>query len=300
MTTTLDSSPTRRAAAAPASVAAFTAATSPSTKAVTRPLPTFSQPANETFAAFNMASDASKSATSPFVSIMPNACFIPGFLLFDKLDLRGEVQPAGVGLVGIHVDVEQDVLVHAHTHPLERHGGRAAHPQLHVVAMLHAEVSRLRGVHVGVHGGANHAFLYLDHPAGSHDERAGSAVDIAREADRHVVQAQADGVGEGQFHLRPAADGDQNSEVRKQPAAWTDQRDGLFGGELAGLVERVVNGQLIALPEELVQVFAADVHVARGGVYDQGRGGGRTSETLGDDSPDDFFDGGSGDEWGGH
>src|ERR1035437_3457962 len=154
------SSPTRRAAAAPASTDDRTRPTSsPPTKARTRPPPPFSQPANETFAAFNMASDASKSATSPFVSIMPNACFIPGFLLFDKLDLRGEVQPAGVGLVGIHVDVEQDVLVHAHTHPLERHGGRAAHPQLHFVALLHAVVSRLRGGHVGVHGGANHAFL---------------------------------------------------------------------------------------------------------------------------------------------
>src|ERR1035438_8574236 len=213
MTTTLDSSPTRRAAAAPASVAAFTAATSPSTKAVTRPLPTFSQPANVTFAAFNMASDASKSATSPLVSIMPNACFIPGVLLFDKLNLLGEVQPAGVGLVGIHVNVEQDVLVHANAHALKRNGGQAGHPQLHFVAMFHAVVSRLGGVHVGVYGGANHAFLQLDHPARPHEERAGRAVDVARKADRHVIQAQADGVGESQLHLRSFADRAQNPEV---------------------------------------------------------------------------------------
>src|SRR5687767_8410263 len=42
ITCTLTSSPTRRAAAAPASVAAFTAATSPRTIAVTNPAPIFS------------------------------------------------------------------------------------------------------------------------------------------------------------------------------------------------------------------------------------------------------------------
>src|SRR6185436_6698217 len=42
ITCTLTSSPTRRAAAAPASVAAFTAATSPRTIAVTKPAPIFS------------------------------------------------------------------------------------------------------------------------------------------------------------------------------------------------------------------------------------------------------------------
>src|SRR5260370_2357838 len=41
ITWTLTSSPTRRAAAAPASVAAFTAATSPRTMAVTKPAPIF-------------------------------------------------------------------------------------------------------------------------------------------------------------------------------------------------------------------------------------------------------------------
>src|SRR4029078_484206 len=63
----------RPAAAAPASVAALTAATSPVTKAVTRPLPTLSQPMNCTFAAFIIASLASTKAIKPLVSIMPSA-----------------------------------------------------------------------------------------------------------------------------------------------------------------------------------------------------------------------------------
>src|SRR5262245_47904893 len=73
MTCTLTSSPTRRAAAAPASVAAFTAATSPRTIAVTKPPPIFSYPTRLTFAALTIASAASIIATNPFVSIIPSA-----------------------------------------------------------------------------------------------------------------------------------------------------------------------------------------------------------------------------------
>src|SRR5512132_3214689 len=50
MTWTQTSSPTLRAAAAPASVAAFTEPTSPRTIAVTSPASTFCQPTNTTFA----------------------------------------------------------------------------------------------------------------------------------------------------------------------------------------------------------------------------------------------------------
>jgi hypothetical protein len=77
----LTTSPMRDAASAPASVEAFTAATSPSTKAVTSPDPTDCQPVKVTFADFSIASVASNSATKPFVSIIPSACFIESSLL---------------------------------------------------------------------------------------------------------------------------------------------------------------------------------------------------------------------------
>src|SRR5206468_6786702 len=73
ITCTPMTSPTRPAAAAPASTAALTAATSPTTIAVTRPLPIFCQPIRVTFADFNMASLASINATRPLVSTMPRA-----------------------------------------------------------------------------------------------------------------------------------------------------------------------------------------------------------------------------------
>ena len=65
MTWTLTTSPIRLAAAAPASTAALTAATSPATKAVTRPLPILSQPTSSTLAALSIASLASTRATNP-------------------------------------------------------------------------------------------------------------------------------------------------------------------------------------------------------------------------------------------
>src|SRR5262247_3297805 len=73
ITCTLTNSPTRRAAAAPASVAALTAATSPRTIAVTNPAPIFSQPTSVTFAALTIASAASIIATRPLVSTIPSA-----------------------------------------------------------------------------------------------------------------------------------------------------------------------------------------------------------------------------------
>src|SRR3984885_14604830 len=73
MTCTEISSPTRRAAAAPASVAARTEATSPRTSTVTYPDPIFSHPTICTFAAFTIASAASIMATIPRVSIIPRA-----------------------------------------------------------------------------------------------------------------------------------------------------------------------------------------------------------------------------------
>ena len=66
-------SPTFFAAAAPASVAAFTAPTSPRTMTVTYPEPIFSYPMRCTLAAFTMASAASMAPTRPRVSMSPSA-----------------------------------------------------------------------------------------------------------------------------------------------------------------------------------------------------------------------------------
>ena len=70
------SSPTRRAAAAPASVAAFTAPTSPRTITVTYPAPMYSLPTSTTLAALTMASAASIEPIRPLVSTIPNASSI--------------------------------------------------------------------------------------------------------------------------------------------------------------------------------------------------------------------------------
>src|SRR6185295_1711265 len=73
ITWTLINSPTRRAAAAPASVAAFTAPTSPRTNTVTYPAPIYSLPSSCTLAALTIASAASTAPTKPFVSTIPSA-----------------------------------------------------------------------------------------------------------------------------------------------------------------------------------------------------------------------------------
>src|SRR5882724_1740758 len=73
MTWTDTTSPILPAAAAPASVAAFTAPTSPRTITVTRPPPICSRPISTTFAALTIASAASMAPTRPRVSTRPRA-----------------------------------------------------------------------------------------------------------------------------------------------------------------------------------------------------------------------------------
>ncbi len=67
-------SPNLHTSAAPASTAAFTAPTSPSTIIVVIPPVTFSFFISLTSAAFNIESAASIDAIKPFVSISPIAC----------------------------------------------------------------------------------------------------------------------------------------------------------------------------------------------------------------------------------
>ncbi len=76
MTWTETRSETISAAAPPASVAALTAPTSPSTKTAVRPPPTFDMFTNRTLAAFSAASRASMAPMRPTTSIMPSACFV--------------------------------------------------------------------------------------------------------------------------------------------------------------------------------------------------------------------------------
>src|SRR5690606_6356272 len=73
ITCTDTSSPTRPAAAAPASVAALTAPTSPRTMTVTYAAPVCTLPFSVTLAALTMASAASMAPTGPRVSTIPRA-----------------------------------------------------------------------------------------------------------------------------------------------------------------------------------------------------------------------------------
>src|SRR5947207_3996257 len=112
MTWTPTSSPTRRAAAAPASVAAFTEPTSPRTIAVTRPASTFCQPTKTTFAVLTMASAASIMPINPRVSTIPSASPTSRFSLSGIGS--GDSTPGGDGKL-VNYDVafdEQDLVNH--------------------------------------------------------------------------------------------------------------------------------------------------------------------------------------------
>src|SRR5262245_48434807 len=166
MTWTPTSSPTLRAAAAPASVAAFTDATSPRTMAVTSPASTFCQPTNATFAAFTMASAASIIPTRPRVSTRPSAS--PGSslgmrtaILLRYLSPRCNEQllyhgladhhPHGIDQVGHDAGVIRE---HAHQISRPQSVRVARHPDVGMFLrepLDHQRLVRLLGAKVGEH-----------------------------------------------------------------------------------------------------------------------------------------------------
>src|SRR5262245_33130938 len=73
ITWTLTNSPTLRAAAAPASVAAFTEPPSPRTQPVTNPAPIYSFATRVTLTSLTMETAASTAPTNPLVSIIPKS-----------------------------------------------------------------------------------------------------------------------------------------------------------------------------------------------------------------------------------
>src|SRR4051812_4491060 len=192
MTCTLMTVPTRPAASAPASTAAFTAATSPRTNAVTMPLPALSQPIISTFAAFSIASVPSMRETSPLHSSRPSASlgiagpFDAGSFarLLEQFQVRRRVEVAGVALVGVDVHLEDDFGVVADLDAVERDAARAVDAELHVVAVLDAVIRHVLGAHVGVAFGADDAAPQRDRALRPHDGRAGRALVVAADAQR--------------------------------------------------------------------------------------------------------------------
>src|SRR5258706_16381495 len=153
ITCTLITVPTRPAASAPASTAAFTAATSPFTKAVTMPLPALSQPIISTFAAFSIASVPSINATRPLVSSNPNASLamtVPFAFLLDQFHVSRRFQIARVSFVGIDVHFQDDLRVIPDAHAIESHPARPIDFEFHVVPILHAVVGHVLRRHVYV------------------------------------------------------------------------------------------------------------------------------------------------------
>src|SRR4051794_30518107 len=225
ITWTLTTSPIRLAAAAPASTAAFTAATSPATKAVTRPLPILSQPMRSTLAAFSIASLASTRATNPLHSIMPSAStvelaitgslairsdrrmMLPGRVdsSLDERDPGRVRQVAAVGLVGVDVDLQLPVGVGPHQQALQRGGAGALHPEVHPVLGLHAVIRGVLRPHVDMPLGLDDAPGQHQAPRRADQEAAGRPLDVAGEL-HGDVEPQADRVGDRQFDLaeRPA------------------------------------------------------------------------------------------------
>src|SRR5262245_38126435 len=180
--------PTRPADSAPASTAAFTAATSPRTNVVTIPLPALSQPLICTFAALSIASVPSVSATSPLVSSNSSASLAinsPGRSL-DQFNPRGRFKIARVSFIGINMHFENHLRMIHHAHTIERHAARAVDLESHLITIAHGDVGQTFRTHVNVALCADHTAQHGERTVRAEDRHARPAVGLAAYPQRKI------------------------------------------------------------------------------------------------------------------
>ena len=169
------------------------------------------------------------------------------------------------------MDFEFEGGVDAHDQVVEGHAEVAVDLEFHHVEMLHAVVGGIVRVHVDVGLGADDAFVHFEVTVGAHQHAAGSAGDVARHLGGDV-EAERDGVGEGEFDLVQVAAGAEEAKVRDHAAARSNESDGFLSGVLAVLIEALHRSQLMTRTEEGFDSLLGEVGVTGGDVYQQSVG----------------------------
>ena len=95
-----------------------------------------------------------------------------------------------------------------------------------------------------------------------------TAAVIAAFADRQI-EAQGDGVSEGQFDLAVVAARAKDPQVRDHPVPRTDDRHRLFRSEMSRLIKRPQRAKLVAPAEQPLERVLADVAVAGADIHHQ-------------------------------
>ena len=163
----------------------------------------------------------------------------------------------------------QRVLVaHADNHVAENQGTAVGiHLHGHNVLVLHAVFLSVRGGHVDVALGGDHALGQL-HFARRANQLAGARTrDIAGFTHR---RGHTDGtrIRQGQLHLRRAANRAEDAHAG-QGLLRADNVHALRAGILTGLGQHLLDGQLIALAEQGFQILLGDMNVTSGGFHDE-------------------------------
>jgi len=107
---------------------------------------------------------------------------------------------------------------------------------------------------VDVARGANEAVFHFEQSLRAHHISARRAFDVPGHADREV-DAELDGIRDGEFDLGEVSARTENAEVRDDAFARPDERDGLLGGELSFLVKPLWTVNSAPLSEKQFQVF---------------------------------------------
>jgi hypothetical protein len=196
-----------------------------------------------------------------------------GGLCWKNFHLGGPLEIAGVGFVGVHVNLEAEAGIDADDEIVEAGiaGGRSDFEGDAVEVFDGVKLCVAWG-HVNMASGADEAFAHFEHPCGAHHVATWGSLDIAGHANGEI-DTELDGVGEGEFDLGEVSAGAEDAEIGNDSTARTDESDGLFGGELPFLVEPLVDGEFGVWSEKGDEIFGGNVHVASGAIGHESWGG---------------------------
>ena len=127
--------------------------------------------------------------------------FARTWFLRQQFNFDRVIQITRVSFVRIDVYFQLARFVRPHEQVFQNDGAaRRFNAEIHAIAVGYAVALCVAETHVDVTFGANDAFLQLDNTGGTYQDATRSAGDVAALADRRV-DAEADGVGKGEFDL---------------------------------------------------------------------------------------------------
>lgn len=187
----------------------------------------------------------------------------------DQLDVRGPLERDRIPFVRIEVDFQLDVFSRTNGEIFQyRCAAGGFDAKVQPIAIFAAIVFEVSGAHVHVAHGANDARCQFYNALGTDEHTAGCIAMVGRDSHRKV-NTERNAVGEGEFDLAGTATGAENANFGQHAATGANHRHGLPGGEVAILIQILLNFELGTGAKQNGEMFFRKMNVSRGNIHHQ-------------------------------